>query len=308
MALAGAAVLASVNVAHAEVFWSMVASACLPEAKAIQSNLYINPTDFSVGLAAGKTKPVVLICPVERKSGPLMPDSLGLSYKDSTGTGTGASVKATLVSVDRASGARATITEVSSNSGSGAGPAYVATIPFVHPIQFDSYDYYVRLDIARSATGQDVRAIGVSLETNCGDGIITASEECDDTANSNGDGCSSFCLVENGFQCQDEPSVCSEVQICGDSFVTGTEDCDDGDMQDGDGCSSSCTVENGASCNGEPSNCQAIQCGDNIRAVAEQCDGTDLGGASCSTATGGTSPNGTLSCNACVFDTSGCTP
>ena len=42
----------------------------------------------------------------------------------------------------------------------------------------------------------------------CGDGIIVGPEECDDNGTDNGDGCSSACLVEEGWRCSGEPSVC----------------------------------------------------------------------------------------------------
>ena len=42
--------------------------------------------------------------------------------------------------------------------------------------------------------------------------------------------------------------------------------------------------------------------------TGEVCDGTQLGGKTCDTATSGAKPTGTLKCTAtCTFDTSGCT-
>ena len=64
-------------------------------------------------------------------------------------------------------------------------------------------------------------------------------------------GCTTTCLVENGFYCgqpsgNSQPSVCAAV--CGDKILAGTEQCDDGNTQSGDGCSSTCTFEAGWSC------------------------------------------------------------
>lgn len=42
----------------------------------------------------------------------------------------------------------------------------------------------------------------------CGDGLIRGTEECDDHNNTSLDGCSMLCLVESGFVCNGEPSVC----------------------------------------------------------------------------------------------------
>lgn len=87
----------------------------------------------------------------------------------------------------------------------------------------------------------------------CGDGFIEGIEECDDGNPDDGDGCSSTCTVESGWDCTGEPSACTEV--CGDGIITGSEECDDGNLDDGDGCSSICVVEEECVCSGEPSMC-----------------------------------------------------
>ena len=60
----------------------------------------------------------------------------------------------------------------------------------------------------------------------CGDGMVSAGEECDDGTNDGGYGqCAPGCHLG--------PS-------CGDSIVQEGEDCDDGNNLDGDGCGSAC--------------------------------------------------------------------
>ena len=49
----------------------------------------------------------------------------------------------------------------------------------------------------------------------CGNGLVLFPEECDDNNIENGDGCSLFCLIEPGYECTGEPSVCA-LQECGD--------------------------------------------------------------------------------------------
>ncbi len=44
-----------------------------------------------------------------------------------------------------------------------------------------------------------------TCQSPCGDGQRFSDEECDDGNRVNGDGCSSDCLIEKGFACQDEP-------------------------------------------------------------------------------------------------------
>ena len=43
----------------------------------------------------------------------------------------------------------------------------------------------------------------------CGDGVINTEEGCDDGNTDDGDGCSSACQIESGYNCSGEPSVCS---------------------------------------------------------------------------------------------------
>jgi fibro-slime domain-containing protein len=63
----------------------------------------------------------------------------------------------------------------------------------------------------------------------CGDGVVSAGEQCDDGMNDGGYGqCSPGCVLG---------------AYCGDGIQQGTEDCDDHNRLSGDGCSSSCRKE-----------------------------------------------------------------
>ncbi len=75
----------------------------------------------------------------------------------------------------------------------------------------------------------------------CGDGQVEGDEQCDDENVEDGDGCLPGCRTEEGWICQDSPSIC-ETQ-CGDSIIAGDEQCDDDNTEDGDGCSSECMLE-----------------------------------------------------------------
>jgi uncharacterized repeat protein (TIGR01451 family) len=57
----------------------------------------------------------------------------------------------------------------------------------------------------------------------CGDGIIGDLEECDDANTADGDGCSSSCVVEDGWACHDEPSNC-DMDTDGDGLSDEYED------------------------------------------------------------------------------------
>jgi len=72
----------------------------------------------------------------------------------------------------------------------------------------------------------------------CGDGMNAKGLPCDDGNLNNGDGCSSTCQIEKGFNCTGGtlfiPDTCLE--ICGDGLNFGRYECDDGNNITGDGC------------------------------------------------------------------------
>ncbi len=74
---------------------------------------------------------------------------------------------------------------------------------------------------------------GTTCMPDCGDGIITAPEACDDGDMMGGDGCSANCTVETGYTCTGEPSTCTPDD---DGNGGGNNNNDD---DDGGGCCSS---------------------------------------------------------------------
>jgi cysteine-rich repeat protein len=105
----------------------------------------------------------------------------------------------------------------------------------------------------------------------CGNGLVQLSETCDDGNTVAGDGCSDTCMVESGFSCVGQPSVCTPL-VCGNGIIQPGEACDDGNMASGDGCSDTCMVESGFTCSGEPSACIPIVCGNGVLQPGEECD------------------------------------
>jgi uncharacterized protein (TIGR03382 family) len=113
----------------------------------------------------------------------------------------------------------------------------------------------------------------------CGDGFVSdgLGEECDDGVDPpvDGDGCAADCTIEEGWECDGQPSECTPV--CGDGLVRGDEECDDTGADDGDGCAADCTIEDGWTCTGEPSACSnIIECGDGELEPGEACDDGDI--------------------------------
>lgn len=119
----------------------------------------------------------------------------------------------------------------------------------------------------------------------CGNGALEALEECDDGNLTNGDGCSSACLIEG----------------CGDGVVQAGEECDDGAANSdtvADACRTTCLLpicgdtvqdsgedcDHGAETATCDANCTLVSCGDgdlNLT-VPEECDdGNNVAGDGC---------------------------
>jgi cysteine-rich repeat protein len=110
-----------------------------------------------------------------------------------------------------------------------------------------------------------------SVPADCGNGVLSAEETCDDGNTTGGDGCSADCsTVEPGWQCRVPGRKCTP--LCGDSVLIGSETCDDGNTTSGDGCSSTCQLEPGAVCEAPGKACARSQCGDGKVEAGEICD------------------------------------
>ena len=128
----------------------------------------------------------------------------------------------------------------------------------------------------------------------CGDGkrSVTDSSKCDDGNTTNGDGCSSSCIIETGFTWSGgsslSPDICNDIYGDGKRSVIDSSKCDDGNTANGDGCSSSCIIETGFTWSGGSSTSKDICndiCGDGKRSVTDssKCDdGNTTNGDGCS--------------------------
>jgi len=152
----------------------------------------------------------------------------------------------------------------------------------------------------------------------CGDGFLTAPEQCEDGNVVDGDGCTSECVVEHcgdgvvnndGAEACEPPSTaeCTDNctfrgAVCGDDYFSPPEECEDGNVVNGDGCSSTCRLEycgdrvvnNSGAEDCEPpgtalcaDNCtlRIPLCGDGHQTPPEQCeDGNAASGDGCTSA------------------------
>jgi len=123
-------------------------------------------------------------------------------------------------------------------------------------------------------------------EPTCGNTVIDPGETCDDSNSADGDGCSSSCQVEIGWQCPVVGMACMRQVYCGDGYVESPETCDDGNSTPGDGCSGTCQLEPNYTCatpspapNPTHEVCvSSIVCGDSIVEPGEACDNGSTNG------------------------------
>jgi len=148
----------------------------------------------------------------------------------------------------------------------------------------------------------------------CGDGTFQSNEECEGN-NLRGATCASIGLVKGTLSCTNQcvfdTSMCGD---CGDGVKQDNEECDGSDLGDAtcealgfEGgslvCNSSCRLIT-TQCIGDNHGSIPATCGDRIRDLGENCDGSDVGGASCQSL--GFS-GGFLGCTPqCTFDSSRC--
>jgi len=75
-----------------------------------------------------------------------------------------------------------------------------------------AYDGHNAQPVNECVAGMILTANGscnTQVEAVCGNGIVEDTEQCDDSGQSDFDGCSSVCTLEDGYKCSGSPSVCT---------------------------------------------------------------------------------------------------
>lgn len=135
---------------------------------------------------------------------------------------------------------------------------------------------------------------GVCLEVGCGNGVVEASEVCDDGNEVSGDGCSANCDSNEACGNSFLDTIKGEACDCGDASVP--------DNQRPPGCNGANSDAEGSVC---LANCKIRGCGDGIVSGLEDCDASDLRSKTCADVG---FYGGTLACSSlCRFDVGGCT-
>jgi cysteine-rich repeat protein len=108
----------------------------------------------------------------------------------------------------------------------------------------------VFVNVVSGVVCADKMDITLTWLDSCGDGVIDAGEECDDSNLSSGDGCNGGCQVETCYSCSGEPSVCAPATdgtSCDDTvFCNGMDTCSSGACTHaGDPCTAGGECQNG---------------------------------------------------------------
>jgi len=161
--LAFVATLFASHVAVAQDYWSSMGAGCVPAGKSVQDDQYL-VAGGTVRHQVGKVGMITLFCSVHYNQGAPNPNRLRLLYRDSTGHDGIAFVRAQLIKMDSLTSVISVIAALHSDS-------FVDMVmtrkefAFVHTLDFANSYYFVRVDLYRADTSQDVIFGGVSLAT-----------------------------------------------------------------------------------------------------------------------------------------------
>lgn len=142
-------VLALASTAQANQFDSPGA-ACIPSDSAITNSLYLL-ANGNVEHQSGQTATISMYCPIPLEISP--PGTLELTYLSNENSST-TYVSAQYIKLNMTTGATTVIATATSQSGINDGTVRVVSRTFADTYDFQSYVYWVRVDIRRRTTSQ----------------------------------------------------------------------------------------------------------------------------------------------------------
>jgi hypothetical protein len=141
--------------AQAQNVWSTPGSACTPSADTVAAANYRTNVE-SVQHAAGDVGQIVLFCPMPRFNSGTTDWNLTMTYRDSTGTGTGAFVRARVYRAAIGTIPAFMVGVVNSNSSASTVINSLAGPTFTHTFDFEANIYWLQVELNRSSTAQTV--------------------------------------------------------------------------------------------------------------------------------------------------------
>lgn len=157
--------LCVVGQARASVAWSVAGNSCVPIETAIQYNRY-SIVSATIKHSTNNVDTVTAMCAVSHSS-TTNANQIHVRYHDTDDTTAATYVQAQFIKMARSSGTVTTIVGFNSNSDcvSCAGTAVEEYKAFSsHTFDFDTYAYYVRIDLDRGSTSDGASLSSVVLE------------------------------------------------------------------------------------------------------------------------------------------------
>jgi hypothetical protein len=147
--------------------WATAGAACVPVGQTSSAHLVFNSAG-DAGFAAGTVGEIILTCPVV----PTIDSAaaLTITYRDTDGAGTGATIIAALRRKSLATGSVVTLGSINTNTGpvvTGYGTlGTVLNSCRALPFDFTNYVYYVQINLRRTSTVQQPLFGAASLNFN----------------------------------------------------------------------------------------------------------------------------------------------
>jgi hypothetical protein len=149
--------------AEAQVAWSLPANVCVPDGATTTFNRHRTSNEI-VFHAEGNLDLITLNCSVGSfAAGGSNRWRLGLLYRDSTGAGAGAFIRARIFRKAAAVGGPVLMQEINSNSFANTGATSQQSAIFTHVFNFAANSYWVQVVMDRSAASEILLFHGLFL-------------------------------------------------------------------------------------------------------------------------------------------------
>jgi hypothetical protein len=136
--------------AHANVGWSSAGTACAPTGDTVGK--YVSNNAAGVKFAGTEVGDLVFTCSMDRFDTGTTNWVIKLTYRDTTGTDTTASVVARIYSLPIGSSSPNSLKSVSSNSSAVTTTNMITSTSFNHAFDFDTNVYFAQVTLSRTGT------------------------------------------------------------------------------------------------------------------------------------------------------------